>query len=132
MTDKPDACEEDSRSAFRNWTADDTKLLVITLSGTVAANIITVIVVGVAVSIARSFHPTGKSLWPYGILLAETAMAVVSISMIIYTLRHSRNEKETSLSIKTIRASMIIVGAFVACLSLIFALAWIGLAAGIK
>lgn len=135
MDDQPtEDTEDNKKSILSNLSSQDIKLLVITFAGTVAANIVTVLLVALAIIVARSFHPVGTSPWPYVILLAETAMGVIAVQMVTYTLRRRRSGGERHIipGYKAIKGGLIIAGVFNACLLLIFVLAWIGFAAGIK
>lgn len=66
MTEQPTIAEQETRTSFwASFTQADMRVLVITFAGTLAANIVTVLVVAVAVVVARSSahpKPTGSSV----------------------------------------------------------------------
>jgi uncharacterized membrane protein YqjE len=126
------SAKDEKKAVSLTLTSEDIKLLVVTFAGTVAANLITVLLLGLAIIIGHSFHPTGRSFWPYGILLAMTAMAVISVLAAISTWRRSRDVKETSFEYKAIRGALAVMGLSGVFMLLLFMLAWIGIAAGIK
>jgi hypothetical protein len=83
MTDSPadEAPEEREKPFWQSFTQADIKLLMVTFIGTVAANIVTVIVVAVAVVLVRSSaHPkaTGRSV------LTATLFALLDLAIVLF------------------------------------------------
>jgi len=126
MTDEPTTTQRQKKPTFQSWSPDDSKLLVITVAATVIANVVTVLFIGAAIALAHSFRPTRPTSWPYFILLAMTAMATISVYMVVYSLRRSGSKRDAYPGERAVKFALITVGLFSACLGLIFALVWIG------
>ena len=126
QSDGPAPLDEPALAADQRWfSPEDMRLLVITFCATVLANLVTVLLVGLAIVLNRVNHSTLE-----GSLLSTVVFLFVgagSISMLIRRLRWDRkhgnisprymNYMEITLAIITIT---------------IVALTWIGFAAGIK
>jgi hypothetical protein len=55
MEDEQSLDKSQRKSGVENWTPNDSKLLVITVVATVSANVITIILIGLAIITARYF-----------------------------------------------------------------------------
>jgi hypothetical protein len=129
---------EEAKSAFRNWTKGDIKLFIITVAATVAANILTVIMVALAVILARSSRPNPPTPGNYAFFFAITLFPLLGLWGCFYGLHIARG-RHTSRTIgvpdffdKTIKWTLVIIGVVEGLISIIYILTWIGFAAGIK
>lgn len=120
------------KSIFRNWTPGDSKLLVITIAATVTANIVTVILVALAVIVARSFRPNPGTPGNYAFLFGISALPVITACVAFSTLRRLRRERATFLGDRAFKWVMAILGITAGFSALLYILGWIGLAAGIR
>jgi hypothetical protein len=53
MTDDAEQTSEQSKLSSVQWSSDDSKLFVVTLAGTIAANLATVLIVALSIAVAR-------------------------------------------------------------------------------
>jgi hypothetical protein len=108
------------------FTQSDRRLLVVTIAGTVLANLVTVLIVGLALILVRAAtdhgHPLGWGDWiELAILPAAGIYAVVSLW---------RNSKTEHSSVRRLRYLRIVIGViiFTSVVELLF---WVGLASGL-
>jgi hypothetical protein len=130
--------EDNKKPVFPSLSSDDIKLLVITFVGTVAANLITVVFVGIAIAIAHLLRDKHATLSLYILTLIIT---IISIAAPVSTFIVARGKLRDKLwprdtkyrtAQKIIEWNFIISAIVLAVFALIFILFWIGLAAGIK
>jgi len=126
MDDQP--TENNKKSAPLTFTSEDTKLLVITFLGTVAANLVTVIFVGLAIAIAHFLRP-GHGGVPYILLIAVTLAAVIYVPIGLRTMRKATRIVGLSVSTKRFAIGSVTIMILIASM---FVLVWVGIAAGIK
>lgn len=131
-TNEPTGDEKRKNSILQGWTPDDNKLLVITIAATVAANIITVVIVALAVIIARSVQPHPGTPGNYAFFLGTSIFPVMTACAAIYFWRRSKHEKDFSFPLRTIKWAIVILGIFGGVVTLLDILAWIGFAAGVR
>lgn len=117
-----------------NWTPDDTKLLIITAGATVAANIITIVVVALAIVVARSTHLTPGATVGYWVFFwASAFFPLMTIAMVVVFWRNRRGRAALDSFVdRVIRWVMAFAALFSAFMTLIYLLSLIGLATGIK
>jgi len=135
MPDKKDEssnAENHRDSIFRNWTSDDRKLLMITIVATVAANIVTVVVVALAVIIARSMRPNPGTPGNYAFLFGSSIFPLLAVFTVLHVLHTSKHEKKRDLWYQVVKWTLIAIGAFEGLFALLYILAFIGFATGIK
>jgi hypothetical protein len=115
-------------SIWASFTRDDMKLLLITFAGTVAANVVTVMVVALAVIAAR---PTKGLRLTVSIVLIFVTYVVVGIlcaAISAIATRRMRARGVTSRVIRVMIAGVVAMGLF----ALVYLLVLLGLAAGVK
>jgi len=115
-------------SLFANWTINDSKLLMITITATVVANMVTIIMVAMAIIVARSFRPKPATPQNYIFLFWITPFLVLAAYGAFSSLYRKRNVR----SAPVIKWALIIVGLGTGFLALLYVLAWIGFALGVK
>lgn len=113
------------------WGSDDRKLLILSFLGTIIANIATIIIVALSIATAR-FMLSGKHSSPaiIAILVLTSLVAVMtafSIPVFIRTIRKSQ-----SSSIKRFMRIGIIASTIPITIGVVYFLALVGIAAGIK
>ena len=106
----PQATKNGRILILQGWTPDDNKLLVITIAATVAANIITVVIVALAVIIARSVQPHPGTPGNYAFFLGTSIFPVMTACAAIYFWRRSKHEKDFSFPLRTIKWAIVILG----------------------
>lgn len=129
--DSPDTAKKDSIFQLESWKSDDIKLFVITIAATVAANIFTLILVGIAVIIARSHHNLINP-GDYIRFFVNSILAITVSGVFIVGWQKTRTTKADPLKF---RAFHWIIGALAVWFSFIlslYVLSWIGFAAGIN
>jgi hypothetical protein len=131
-TDESADSERPNKPIFQSWTPGDIKLLIITIAGTVAANIITVIVVALAIIAARSGRPTSNTPGAYAFLLGATSFPVITVYMAFSYLHHIRHRRSNSFGDQAFKWVLTILGLASGCIALVYILTWIGFAVGIK
>src|SRR5262245_12135017 len=95
---------EDRESSFvGSFSQADMRLFVVTFTGTVAANVVTVLVVAVAILLARSGSSSRPSVGSVLIFLLTIVLAVMAFSSI--AIRHRRRPDDRTGQV--IRAIMI-------------------------
>lgn len=125
MDDQP--TKDNNKSGSLAFTSDDIKLLVITFAGTVAANLITVLFVGLAIVLVHigyaHHHPELFVLT----LIALTIMATIGVVLLfrIFSYRRKRGFHDYNPA-KWLLAAPLVFGVI---LLLLF---WVGVASGIK
>lgn len=72
---------------MKSLTSEDRKLIVITVAATVAANLITVVVVALAIIIARDFRPQPGTPKSYFLLIPVTATPA-TITLIAFSVQY--------------------------------------------
>jgi hypothetical protein len=117
---------------FENWNSGDVKLLTMTIVATVTANIITVILIALTIIVARSMRPHPGTPGNYAFLFGSSMIPLMAVWTVLYFWRISRREKASDLASQVIRWIMISVGIFEGLYLLLFVLALIGFATGIK
>ena len=139
MEDENTTAKHQKRPILRSWSPDDGKLLVITFIATVAANLVTVLFVGLAIVLARGFHPKGHTFLSYSVFIAATATTIVGVIVVVDTLRRIRHTQNVVSDVPSFRAAltasrvvMIVIGLFMAFMGSIFILTLVGIAAGIR
>src|ERR1039457_1569776 len=114
------------KGLFGNWVKDDTKLLAITIIGTITANIITVVIVGLAVIIARWWRPSVPTTGDYVFLWAFPIFPLLVLYMLYPGWREGRRYS------KLVNFLSILTGVMAVFIILMTVLAAIGLAVGVK
>jgi hypothetical protein len=131
MTDETAATEDQAEaeaerkkeSLWDSFTRTDLKLLIVTFAGTLAANIVTVIVVAVAVVIAR-WNLAGQRL-SIRVVIGNLVAAVVFMGCEIIIIRRMRRTGQKDILLVTLVAAS---GLFI----LLFVLVLIGYASGVR
>jgi hypothetical protein len=131
-TDESADSERPNKPIFQSWTPGDIKLLIITIAGTVAANIITVIIVALAIIVARSFRPNPGTPSNYIFLLGISAFPALAAYAAFSSLYRTKRERTASLLDKARKWAMIVSGLGAGFLTLLYILGWIGFAVGVK
>jgi hypothetical protein len=120
-----------NKSFFPAASTDDIKLLVITFVGTVAANLITVLIVGLAVIIAREHifntnHANGVGI---AALIFMTFSTIILPVLWLSGLRRMRHRTDTPGPIvKMVMVSSVVMTG----IAILLILTWVGIASGIK
>lgn len=130
--DKPADDEKKRESIFRDWTSDDSKLLIITIAATIVANIFTVIVVALTVIVARSMRPNPGTPGSYAFFFGSSLFPLIGVWIILSFLRTTRRKKEVDLTGQVIKWIIIAVGILEGFFALLYILGMIGFAAGVK
>jgi hypothetical protein len=129
--DSSDTSKQSNLFRFESWTSNDIKLLVITIVATTAANIITVVLVGVAIIIARSHHSL-RTPRDYAWFFVGSILAAMICGVCIWGWRQSGTSKADPLKIRAISWGIRVFTAWFGLIFLLYILSWIGFAAGIK
>ena len=137
MSDIVKGTSDNSKSnPFINWKSHDTKLLVTTVAATVIANVITVIVVALAILVARSTHlRPGATTGDWAFFWGEAFFPVMTIYLVVIFFRQSKGRSGEALGefgFRIIKWTIIVIGVFAVFMTMIFALSLVGLATGIK
>jgi hypothetical protein len=115
----------------KGLTAEDRKLIVITVVATVAANLLTVVMVGLAIIIAHNLRVTPDTPKSYFLLIPVTAtpatVALVALSIVKFDLKG-----KDSTAAQVVRWVMIALCAVATLCLIVLLLAWVGYASGIK
>jgi hypothetical protein len=115
----------------KGFTAEDRKLIVITVVATVAANLLTVVMVGLAIIIAHHLRVTPNAPKSYFLLIPVTAtsatVALVALSIVKFDLKG----KDSTVA-QVVRRVMIALCAVATLCLVVLPLAWVGYASGIK
>jgi len=129
----PDQIESSNEnSIFRNITKDDVKLFIITILATVAANIITVIIVALAVIVARGARPTPPTPGNYAINFALSLGPMILLwSAVFPGLRILATHKMPDLFAKVFKWLIVALLVAEGIITMIYILMWIGFAVGI-
>lgn len=114
------------KPVFPSFSQDDIKLLMITFAGTVAANIVTVLFVGLAIVAAHSADITHLSLISILVLPVVTIGGIMVPIVVRTSLRRLRD------SDKLLKKIVIGLTIFLTGCTIYFLLVWVGIAAGIK
>jgi hypothetical protein len=130
--DEPSNAGNQRNPIFRNWTSGDSKLLVITIAATVAANLITAVIIALAIIVARSMRPHPATPGNYAFLFGASLFPLLAVWAVLFFFRVSRHEKNRDLLDQTLKWTLIIVGTFEGMFALSYILAFIGFAIGIK
>jgi hypothetical protein len=128
MDDKPteDSKTEDKKTVSLTFTSEDTKLLVVTFAGTVAANMVTVLFVGLAIAVAHRFNFSGGHSWSKAISLIVLTMLSVWAFIVWWFVSKLKSSK------RIMRRISFLVFVCLGGVVMFFWLVWVGLAAGIK
>lgn len=133
MTEQPTAekAEEDSEKSFlASFTRADAKLLLITFAGTVAANVVTVMVVAFAVILARSSTTTPRPTEGAVLIdLAAVAAGVMTLGVGVSFMRQRRVGAAYSRVITLIIVVLVVAECLI---SAVFLLVLLGDAVGVK
>jgi Na+/phosphate symporter len=113
---------------FQSFTREDVKLFMLTIVATVIANVITVIVVALAILFARS-QPHPVTPGSYIILLVSTVTCIVVVPSGFFII--AAVWKGSTQNEKFIKWAGLIIFPALAIFGVIFILTWIGLAEGI-
>lgn len=127
-TDKAPAHERE-QSFWASFSQGDAKLFLVTFAGTVAANVVTVMIVAVAVVVARSGTKGRPTAFGVLIDLFCAVSGVLAVTVGVTTVRPLRKIDKTS------RAVFLAVGILAVVLGLIgvlFLLILLGYAVGVK
>jgi hypothetical protein len=133
MTDADGAqAQEDAseRSFWASFSQADLRLFLVTFAGTVAANMVTVMVVALALIASRP--PRGKQGANAGgvvILVIFSVLGLASVIVSVAALRRNRSKHTMDLTTKVILATLAVSLGVLAVLSLLILLGW---AAGVK
>jgi amino acid transporter len=131
MVDQVQPTKEES--VLQGLTKEDGKLFLITVAATVVANIVTVIIVAIAIILARSArpHPATPANYAFSFVFALVP-ALVGLPT-LYSLSRFKGSSQLSDNVnKVIKLIIRVLVIVVGTLSLLFILAWIGFAAGIS
>lgn len=116
---------------MKGLAAEDRKLIVITVVATVAANLLTVIMVGLAIIVAHNLRVTPNTPKSYLLLIPVTCtpatVALIALSIVKFDLRG-----KGSRVAQVVRWVMIAVCAVATLCLAVLLLAWVGYASGIK
>jgi hypothetical protein len=123
--------EDNKKPVSLTLTSEDIKLLVITFAGTVAGNVFTVAVVGLAIVTARFFNVTRTPL-TLTILVVITICGIAMPVIVIVALSSQRRREELEGLPGQPKKVFIAFSTFGTCFFLFSALIWVGIAAGIK
>ena len=133
IEDKSD--EYDQAKSAMNWTAEDRKQFIVATASAVLANIGTLVIVALAIIVARSFRPHPATAVNYGFSAGLTVYFVLGMVMIIsfwFKYKGSKSIKSSSLIDKVILWIIAIAGTGCGFLTLLYLLGWLGFAAGVK
>jgi hypothetical protein len=132
MPDESSNNEKQKKSIFSNWTPGDSKLLMITIAATVVANIVTIILVALAIIVARSFRPNPGTPANYIFLLGISAFPALAAYAAFSSLYRTRRKSIASPFDKVRKWAIVITGLGAGFLTLLYILGWIGFAVGVK
>jgi ABC-type nickel/cobalt efflux system permease component RcnA len=131
--------EDQKQPIFRSWSPDDSKLLAITFVATVAANLVTVLFVGLAIALSHGINQRKANFWTYGLLIVAIAISVLGPAIAFVAVRDigkrrtdTPDAKWIGTSLAVSRIALIVLGLFMACIGALYALTLIGLAAGVR
>lgn len=124
---------ETSKSLVESLTREDVKLFIITVVATVFSNVITVIIIALAIILARSSRPHPGTLGNYAFFFGVTMFTFLGVSgglwsLIVARTRHGKSDYVEKI-LKWIIVAVSVVEGIIA---LIFALTWVGFSAGVK
>jgi hypothetical protein len=122
--------KEVERSFWATFTRADMRLFLVTFAGTVTANIVTVMVVALALIASRP--PSGQQGANAGgvvILVIFSVLGLASVIVSVAALRRNRSKHTMDLTTKVILAALAVSLGVLALLSLLILLGW---AAGVK
>lgn len=131
MDDQP--TEDNEQSVFSNLSSQDIKLLVITFAGTLAANIVTVIFVGLALGTARHLDFASRPWLPLIIfpLAAIGFLAVTVLDYVIYS-RQRKSGRRPFYGFWVMKKIMKFLAIALIGFAIYIVLDFVGLLAGIK
>lgn len=115
---------------MKSLAPEDRKLVVITVVATVAANLITVVVVALAITLARDLKPQPDTPKSYLLLIPVTA-SPATVALIAFSVQSTLKEN-SSVVAKIFRWAMIVLGVVATFCLLLLVLSWVGFASGIK
>jgi hypothetical protein len=126
----------DKKESLINWTQDDTKLVVITVGATVVANVVTVIVVALAIIVARSTHLTpGATDGDWAYFWATGTAPFITLFLIAGLYRSMKRREAVKLgnfADKIIASTIAIIGIFCLFMAMMYVLSLVGLASGLS
>jgi hypothetical protein len=141
MDDQPtENTEDNEKSVSSNLSSADIKLLVITFAGTIAANLVTVLFVGLAIALTHYIRPTQGGTFEDALTAFLTLGAIVfpfAWLTVLSRLRKRRNLYERRgedipyLDL-FLRRTVIVSGIVAMGVLVMVVLTWVGIAAGIK
>lgn len=123
--------EEREHSFWASFSQADLRLFLLTFAGTVAANVVTVVVVAVALILARP--PLSERPTPYSVLifLAVVVFGTLGVYVTLTSFRRSRRRTRDPATLPT-EALMLLTGLALGLLTLVFLLTLLGYAVGVK
>jgi Na+/melibiose symporter-like transporter len=123
------------KPVFPQFSPEDIKPFIITFAGTVAANIATVLLVGLAIVTARLFIQNQVDLVFIGSSIVMSIFAGVFLTWGLTAIMRHRSSKHASSYQPRDRIpsvfNAVLMGLLLICI-LIFLLSWVGIAVGIK
>lgn len=124
--------QEEQRSTPQGGNQGDLKSFAIATAATVAGNIITVMIIAVALILAHDYQPRPTTASDYEVLFGVTAIPFVAALMAFYFVYRSGKKKGHFLGAGCISYIVAALGVVFGFISLLYALVWLGFAAGIK
>ena len=118
--------DKNQKGIFNSWTANEAKLLAITIIGTISANIFTVIAVALAIIIARWFQHSKPTTAGYVFLWVFWVFPLLFLFSLYSGWKSGRRYS------KLAKWLSILTGAWALLIILVSVLAAVGLAAGVK
>lgn len=122
--DRPEE-KKDTESFLASFNRADAKLFLITFAGTVAANIVTVLVVAAAIILDRPQNGAPSPAGEVPAALISSAVGILGIIVCLIALRRKWGDLTTRLMISFLALSLSV-------LTMIFLLILLGDAAGVK
>ena|ERR1700733_1340821 len=117
------------KSFLQSFTKEDAKLFIVTAIATVVANVATVIIVALAILLARSRpHPVPPDYYLFtAVLTISFTVSAIAGPFMIATVWKGRSLNDRFMK----WAGLIVFSAVIIC-AIIFTLTWIGIAEGIN
>lgn len=119
---------DDQKAHPWNWSQSDSKMLLVTFAGTVVANVVTILCVGVAIIMARLLRPTRDTSDAYWFFFGETAFTLFAAFTAGFGAYRWRGDRLKGLAGKVSGIVALLIFAFETCVALMLVLAWVGIA----
>lgn len=132
MTENSDDSANKSKDSI-SWTADDRKLLIITVAATIIANMVTIIIVALSIIVLHWMRPTpGATKGDYVIFWLFSLAPASTVFLTFIWWRESRRDKTVRKGWRESRWVVIPLFLFEALFLLLYVLAALGLAVGLN